>query len=95
MMIKGLILSIILFINSCANIIPLSGGEKDIYPNLTGLVHGIDIRLMAPNTAGFNFGTLNNIVTSVIDWIIYQTDIDFGSYLIPDSRTFDAGNIIT
>ena len=63
--------------------------------NLTGLVHGIDIRLMAPNTAGFNFGTLNNIVTSVIDWIIYQTDIDFGSYLIPDSRTFDAGNIIT
>ena len=63
--------------------------------NLTGLVHGIDIRLMAPNTAGFNFGTLNNIVTSVIDWIIYQTDIDFGTFYVPDDRTFDAGPIVT
>ena len=50
---------------------------------------------MAPNTAGFNFGTLNNIVTSVIDWIIYQTDIDFGTFYVPDDRTFDAGPIVT
>ena len=61
--------------------------------NLTGLVHGVDIRLIAPNTAGFNFGTFNNVITSLIDWLIYQTDIDFGSMFTPDPRVFDAGSI--
>jgi|TARA_B100001013_G_scaffold179233_1_gene107811 hypothetical protein len=61
--------------------------------NLTGLVYGVDIRLIAPNTAGFNFGTLSNVITSVVDWIIYQTDIDFGSMFTPDPRVFDAGTI--
>ena len=61
--------------------------------NVEGLVHGIDIRLMAPNTAGFNFGTMDNKITSLIDWLQFETDIDFGSYLIPDSRIFDAGPI--
>jgi hypothetical protein len=63
--------------------------------NLTGLVHGVDIRLIAPNTAGFNFGTLNNIITSIIDWLIYTNDVDFGSFFVPDDRTFDAGPIVT
>ena len=62
--------------------------------DLTGLVHGIDVRLMAPNTAGFNFGNMNNTIASLIDWLIAEIDIDFGSYLVPDSRSFDAGNII-
>ena len=63
--------------------------------NLTGLVHGIDIRLMAPNTAGFNFGSFNGVVTSMIDWVIAITDVDFGSFFNPDTKKFDAGNIIT
>tara|TARA_B110000495_G_scaffold163386_1_gene148632 strand:+ start:298 stop:1002 length:705 start_codon:yes stop_codon:yes gene_type:complete len=62
--------------------------------NITGLVHGIDIRLMAPNTAGFNFGSFDGTISSLIDWLIAQIDIDFGSYLIPDSRGFDAGTIV-
>ena len=62
--------------------------------NLTGLVHGIDIRLMAPNTAGFNFGTFNGVVTSMIDWLIAITDVDFGSFYVPDGKSFDAGTIV-
>jgi len=59
--------------------------------NVTGLVHGVDIRNIEPNTAGFDFGSLSNDVRGLSDWLIYQTDIDFGSHLSPDSRNFDAG----
>ena len=59
--------------------------------NGTGLVHGVDIRNIEPNTAGFDFGSLSNDVRGLSDWLIYQTDIDFGSHLSPDPRNFDAG----
>ena len=61
--------------------------------DLAGLVHGIDIRLIAPNTAGFNFGSFNLVVTSVIDWLIAISEIDFGSFFVPDEKDFDAGTI--
>ncbi|SVA56904.1 uncharacterized protein METZ01_LOCUS109758 [marine metagenome] len=63
--------------------------------NLTGLVHGVDIRLIAPNTAGFNFGYFNNTVTSIVDWLIAITDVDFGSFFVPEDKNFDAGSITT
>ena len=59
--------------------------------NVNGLVYGIDIRSIEPNTAGFDFGTLDNNVRGLSDWLIYETDIDFGQMLIPDDRTFDSG----
>ena len=59
--------------------------------NVTGLVHGVDIRNIEPNTAGFDFGSLSNDVRGLSDWLIYLTDIDFGSHLSPDPRNFDAG----
>ena len=59
--------------------------------NVTGLVHGVDIRNIEPNTAGFDFGSLANDVRGLSDWLSYQTDIDFGSHLSPDPRNFDAG----
>jgi len=59
--------------------------------NVQGLVYGVDIRNIEPNTAGFDFGSLSNDVRGLSDWLIYQTDIDFGAMLTPDARTFDAG----
>ena len=59
--------------------------------NVQGLVYGVDIRNIEPNTAGFDFGSLSNDVRGLSDWLIYQTDIDFGVMLTPDARTFDAG----
>ena len=59
--------------------------------NLQGLVYGIDIRSIEPNTAGFDFGTLSNDVRGFSDWLLYETDIDFGGYMTPDTRNFDAG----
>ena len=59
--------------------------------NVTGLVHGVDIRNIEPNTAGFDFGSLSNDIRGLSDWLIYETDIDFGAILTPDARSFDAG----
>ena len=61
--------------------------------NVTGLVHGVDIRNIEPNTAGFDFGSLSNDIRGLSDWLIYETDIDFGALLTPDARNFDAGVI--
>ena len=61
--------------------------------NVQGLVYGVDIRNIEPNTAGFDFGSLSNDVRGLSDWLIYQTDIDFGAMLTPDARSFDAGVI--
>ena len=61
--------------------------------NVQGLVYGVDIRNIEPNTAGFDFGSLSNDVRGLSDWLIYQTDIDFGAMLTPDARFSDAGVI--
>ena len=37
--------------------------------NLQGLVYGIDIRSIEPNTAGFDFGTLSGNINKYIKWI--------------------------
>ena len=79
--------------NDITNVNTLSASNINgaLTGNVTGLVHGVDIRNIEPNTAGFDFGSLSNDVRGLSDWLIYQTDIDFGSHLSPDARNFDAG----
>ena len=79
--------------NDITNVNTLSASNINgaLTGNVTGLVHGVDIRNIEPNTAGFDFGSLSNDVRGLSDWIIYQTDIDIGSHLSPDARNFDAG----
>ena len=67
--------------------------------NVNGLVYGIGIRSIEPNTSGFDFGTLDNNMRGFSDWLLYETDIDFnlvdgdGGFVNPgpDPRNFDAG----
>lgn len=41
----------------------------------------------------FNFGSIGNTRTSILDWIVNITDIDFGSITSPVSETVDLGLI--
>ena len=60
--------------------------------NVTGLVHGIDVRtLLAPNAA--DFGLINPTISNLLEYIVYNTDIDWGSITTPNSATFDLGAI--
>ena len=60
--------------------------------DVTGLVHGIDIRpYFAENAA--DFGDINPTVTNLIEFLIYNNDIDWGSIVTPNTATFDLGAI--
>ena len=76
---------------SNVNTLTASNFSGALTGNVTGLVHGVDIRNIEPNTAGFDFGSLSNDIRGLSDWLIYETDIDFGAILTPDARSFDAG----
>lgn len=41
----------------------------------------------------FNFGSISNTRTSIIDWIVNSTDIDFGTINSPVSEDVDSGII--
>ena len=76
---------------SNVNTLTASNFSGALTGNVTCLVHGVDIRNIEPNTAGFDFGSLSNDIRGLSDWLIYETDIDFGAILTPDARSFDAG----
>ena len=78
---------------SNVNTLTASNFNGALTGNVTGLVHGVDIRNIEPNTAGFDLGSLSNDIRGLSDWLIYETDIDFGALLTPDARNFDAGVI--
>jgi len=62
--------------------------------NVTGLINGYD-----PSTIGpyfdqyFDFGDLGRTVNSIIDWMLEETNVDFGTFALPDPRTIDLGSI--
>lgn len=63
----------------------------NVLGNLTGLVHNIDIRpYLAPNSA--DFGTITPTINNLLDYIIYNADVDWGTILTPSPLTLDLGS---
>lgn len=64
---------------------------------LQGNVWGIDIRqkLAFADPGVFDFGGFSDTVDSIYDWMVSGTEVDFGTFAVPDYRTIDAGPIIT
>jgi len=61
--------------------------------NLTGLVHGYDMRDWAEWNTGFDFGGVDNNYASIIDFIVGNTDVDLGSFSSPAAGNIDLGSI--
>lgn len=65
--------------------------------NVQSLVHGIDIRNIQSQInkfdVQFDFGDLTQEATSILEWIILGTEIDFGSFTNPDNRNVELGQI--
>ena len=69
-----------------------SGITGPLTGNVTGLVHGIDIRnFFAENTA--DFGSIIPSVSNIFEYFIYNTDVDLGSIVTPNAVTFDLGSL--
>lgn len=65
--------------------------------NVTGLVHGIDIRDLNQYREGANswdFGSISPTnITNIFDWVFTQFDIDFGTIITPTPKNLSAGTI--
>jgi len=62
--------------------------------NLNGTVYGIDIRTISDALLEFDFGGFIFSINSIIDYIYLTTDIDFGSFIAPNTIVLDEGTII-
>jgi len=60
--------------------------------DLTGLVHGIDIRTIAGDDQA-DFGAINPVIENLFQYVILNTDIEWGSFTTPNTATFDLGAI--
>lgn len=62
--------------------------------DLTGLVHGVDIRDLNEFLFGFDFGAILPTATSFSEWIIANTDIDLGTITAPNATEIDLGAVV-
>ena len=62
----------------------------NVVGNLTGLVHDIDIRPYFAEGAA-DFGNINPTVKNIIEFLIYNNDVDWGSFVTPNGATLDLG----
>lgn len=62
--------------------------------NVTGLINGSD-----PSTVSqyfddyFDFGEMGRTVNNIIEWMLEEANVDFGTFEFPDPRTIDLGTI--
>ena len=63
--------------------------------NVTGLVHGVDIRDISYyfEAGAADFGLITPTITNLIEYLIYNTDIDWGSIASPNPATLDLGSL--
>jgi len=64
----------------------------DVTGNVVGSVHGIDIRTLLGNDAT-DFGDINPTVNNLLEYIIFNTDFEMGSFTAPNAATLDLGAI--
>jgi hypothetical protein len=70
---------------------PLTG---NVTGNLNGLVYGVDIRTISKLfELGGDFGSITPNVTNLIEFLIYNNDVDWGSIVTPNVTTLDLGPI--
>jgi len=71
---------------------PLTG---NVTGDVTGLVYGVDIRTIntyfEPNA--IDLGSINPTITNLIELLVYNTDIDWGSFITPNTATLDLGTL--
>lgn len=61
--------------------------------NLTGLVNNIDVSRLDPFLNGFDFNTILRSADSFYEWLVYNQDVDFGTFVLPEDTEVDLGAI--
>ena len=61
--------------------------------DVTGLVHGIDIRELENYFTSYDFGDLESEATGILDFIFKSFDVDLGTFTDPSSVGVDFGEL--
>lgn len=65
---------------------------NNVQASIDGLVYGIDIRTLNSILGEFDFGDFSQNVSSIIEWLVYSADVDFGTFSSPNPLTADFGS---
>lgn len=79
---------------------PLTGNVTgnvtgDVTGDVTGLVHGIDIRDINRyfEAGAADFGEISPTISNLIEYLIYNNDIEWGTIVTPNPATLDLGSL--
>ena len=62
--------------------------------NVTGTINGVNPATIAPYFDNYyDFGEMSRTVNGILDWLIEDANVDFGTFLLPDLRTIELGSI--
>ena len=77
--------------NNISNVATLTADSviSDVTGDVTGLVHGIDIRTI--NVASLDLGTVAINITNGLDFFIANNDVDYGSISAASTLNSDFG----
>jgi len=78
--------------NSITNALSIS--SDNFVGDLTGLVHGIDIRDLNGLLEGFDFNGIIREATNLSQWLTLTTDVDYGSLTTPVDIASDFGTLV-
>lgn len=59
-----------------------------------GTINGVNLESVA-QVATLDFGGVTNVISSIIDYLTYTTDVDFGTITAPANVTLDEGLIVS
>ena len=59
-----------------------------------GTINGVNLESVA-QVATLDFGGVTNVISSIIDYLTYTTDVDFGTITSPANVTLDEGLIVS
>lgn len=63
--------------------------------NVTGLINGVDPSTIAPFFDDYwDFGDVGRTVTSLIEYMLDDVDVDMGTIVNPETRNIDLGSIV-
>lgn len=80
---------------NAVNVITANSFVGTLTGNVVGTINGYDPASIAPYFDNyFDFGEIGRTVNGIIDWLIEDADVDFGTFLLPDPRTIELGSIV-
>ena len=65
----------------------------DVTGNVTGNLYMASIYALSPADDQADFGAINPVIENLLQYVLLNTDIDWGSIVTPNTGVFDLGAV--